>query len=418
MKTLRLISNSQIIKKKLYHFSSSIVRYSLFISLFLINLPNIFSQQTDRSWSLNGYVKDMQTIIFTDPSENWITDNMIHNRLNFNWDIHNNFKLNLEMRNRFIWGELINMESYTPDSLLLFKYSDYIDNETGFLDVSANLLHEKLFILHSALDRFYLDYSYKDFQVTIGRQRINWGQCFVWNPNDLFNTYSFFDFDYEEKPGSDALRIQYYTGMTSHAELAIKADSEERITAAALYHFNKWNYDFQFLSGILNETDYVLGAGWSGQILKGGFLGEISYFHPKDNFVDTTGILTASLGYNYVFKNSMMLQFEAIYNSNGRTNSGFNLTEFYYHPVTAKGLTLNKFTVFSMLSYPVTPLVNTTFSAMYSPNDKSLFFGPAIDISLSQNLDLNVSGQGFISEIKASEGGGGGFVFLRFKYSF
>ncbi|MCG8318265.1 MAG: hypothetical protein MI921_02070 [Cytophagales bacterium] len=63
--------------------------------------------------------------------------------------------------------------------------------------------------------------AYKDglwrkgcYQV-IGKHRINWGKSYVWNPNDVFNAYSFFDFDYEERRGTDALLIKYTTSPFS-----------------------------------------------------------------------------------------------------------------------------------------------------------------------------------------------------------
>jgi hypothetical protein len=114
----------------------------------------------------------------------------------------------------------------------------------------------------------WFQYTNEKLQVTAGRQRINWGQTFVWNPNDIFNTYSYFDFDYEEKPGSDAVRVQYFLNPTSAFELAAKLDRQNKATIAGLYRFNKLNYDIQFLSGITDEQDFVAGAGWSGQILK------------------------------------------------------------------------------------------------------------------------------------------------------
>ncbi len=91
------------------------------------------------------------------------------------------------------------------------------------------------------------------FQVTLGRQRINWGQTFVWNPNDIFNAYSYFDFDYIERPGSDAVRLQYFPSSSSVAEFAVKVDDENDITAAGLYRFNKWGYDIQFLAGLCQQ---------------------------------------------------------------------------------------------------------------------------------------------------------------------
>jgi len=76
-----------------------------------------------------------------------------------------------------------------------------------------------------------------------------------------------------------------------------KLDDNQKLTAAALYRFNKWNTDIQFLGGYYEERDFVLGAGFSGLLFKGGFRGEVSYFHSKDNFADTSGTFMASLGY-------------------------------------------------------------------------------------------------------------------------
>ena len=115
-----------------------------------------------------------------------------------------------------------------------------------------------------------------------GRQRVNWGVNLVWNPNDVFNTFSYFDFDYEERPGTDAVRVQYYTGVTSSAELVYKMGKKcQRNGFGRLVSFHhNWNYDFQFLGGWVG-TDFVAGTGWSGDIRGAGFRGEITQFVPR-----------------------------------------------------------------------------------------------------------------------------------------
>ncbi|MFC2114179.1 hypothetical protein ACFLRI_02405 [Bacteroidota bacterium] len=365
------------------------------------------AQEAEKKWMLNGYVKDMQSILFTEVDGDWLSDNLIHNRMNFKWYVTSALTFDVEMRNRFMYGEFIKT---------IPGYAKLIDVDKGFLDLSDNLISEKSFLLHSSIDRLWLEYTRDKFQVRVGRQRINWAQTFAWNPNDLFNTYNFFDFDYEEKPGSDAVRLQYYTSTTSQLEIAVKADNLERITAAAMFRFNKWNYDMQFLGGLLNEEDLVLGAGWSGSLFKGGFRGECSYFHPKEGFKDSTGVLVTSVGYDFTFKNSLMVQIEALYNSNGKKSGDFNLNEFYYMDLSAKTLTLTRWSFMGMMSYPITPLLSGTISAMYSPNDKSVFVGPTLAYSLAQNLDFSFAAQTFFSD--AAAGGKGTFLFLRLKKSF
>ena len=362
-----------------------------------------------RNWSLNGYVKYMQTISFTEINEAWATDNLIHNRLNFNWYITNNLSFNAQMRNRIIYGETV---TNFP------QYTDIISRENGYVDLSMMVFERKSVFMYSELDRLYFDYNYKNFQVTIGRQRVNWGQTMVWNPNDLFNSYSFFDFDYEEKPGSDAVRLQFYPSYSSKLEVVAKLDHEKKLTMAALFRFNKWGTDIQFISGYYNDTDYVLGAGFSGSLFKGGIRGEASYFHPKDSFNDTTGTFVMSLGYDYTFSNSLMLQFEALYNGYGSKSGDFNLKEFYFMNLSAQNLSLTEYSFMGQVSYPITPLLNASISAMYNPNDQSVYFGPSVEYSLTENFELSLYTQYFTSDTPASEGGKGAFIYWRLRWSF
>jgi len=385
------------------------VRVLLIIMMMQFASLVLHAQEKERKWTLSGYVKDMQSVMFTKVEGDWISDNLIHNRLNFRWDVNEVMKVHLELRNRLIFGESL---KYIPD------YSNYVDRDEGLLDLSVFLFEEKSFLLHSSLDRAWVDFSFDKFQFRMGRQRINWSHTFVWNPNDLFNTYSFFDFDYEEKPGSDAIRAVFYTSSTSQLELALKADHKHRKTMAMLYRFNRWNYDIQFLTGLLNDEDIAFGAGWSGSLFKGGFRGEASYFHPLENLKDTAGAFLLSAGYEYVFKNSLMILFEALYNSKGKDSGSFSLNEFYYLDLSAKNLSLTRWSLMGQLSYPFTPIFSGAFSAMYSPNNHFLFLGPALTYSLADNLSLNFSLQSFLNLKDDDQAGKGSFVFLRLKKNF
>ena len=280
------------------------------LSCLLMLFPVLsYGQDTiTRNLSVNGYVTDMPSIMFQKLNGDWTVDNIIHNRLNFKWhNTANSLIAEFELRNRIFTGEPV---KDNPD------YANLIAADNGYFNLSDNISTGKSYIFNSKIDRAYIDYTADKFQLRIGRQRINWGQCFTWNPNDIFNTYSFFDFDYVEKPGSDAIRLQYYSTNTSDLEFAVKADNNHKVTSAVLYHFNKWDYDIQFLGGIMNDQDFVVGTGWSGNIKGASFTGEISYFYPKQNFADSSGLLVVSLGTEYTFKNSFTLQFEVLYDKN------------------------------------------------------------------------------------------------------
>lgn len=332
----------------------------------------------------NGYVKELQTALFQDIHKDWVMSNLLHNRLNLKWLISPSFTASVEVRNRFVYG---NMLSEFPG------YNTTFDTDNGVVALTKNLVDEKFFVLNTAIDRLWIQYSAKKFQVTLGRQRINWGQTFIWNPNDIFNSYSYFDFDYEERPGSDALRLQYYPGPASTLELAAKVNRQKKVTAAALYRFNKWNFDFQFLGGIADHKDIVIGTGWSGQILKGGFRGEATYFHPVTSFSDTAGVFLGSVGYDYTLKNSVFLQFEILYNGNPDTAGLFSLTGLNNSNVGAKQLFLPDFSVFFSVSYPFTPLFSGSLAGIANFRNNMVFIIPTLNVSLKENLELILTSQ-------------------------
>ena len=336
-------------------------------------------QEKFSTFEFKGYLSNMQSAMFEDPDEAWIMDGLFHNRLNFNWYGGEHFSASMQFRNRLMYGETLR---------LIPGYIDNFDKSDGLFDLSVNLLSGESYVLNSTIDRLWFQYTREGFSATLGRQRINWGQTFVWNVNDVFNVYSYFDFDYEERPGSDAARIQIYPNYTSTIDLAVKVDSAHMVTAAAMYRFNVLSYDIQFLAGILNEEDYLGGIGWSGNIGGAGFRGEATYFHPKHHFNDTSGMFMGSVGIDYTFPNTLMLQGEYLYSSNPFT-SDYGFIDFYSGPLTVKQLAFTEHSIFASGSYQVTPLFFASLSGMYFPEMKGFFVGPNLSYNILSNLDLS-----------------------------
>ncbi len=365
-------------------------------------------------FNINGYVSNLQSVMFSKIDGEWINDNLFHNRLNLFWYPNPKITASLQFRNRFMYGQTIELN---PD------YAKNIDNEDYYFDLSMNIFREKSFFLNTTIDRAYFQYTSGSFVVTAGRQRINWGQSYVWNPNDIFNVQNYFDFDYIEKPGSDALRLQYYTGYAADAELAAKLDGEKRLTAAAYYRFNKWNYDFQLLGGIFTDSDYFAGFGWSGSVNGAGFRGETSYFRPKENFTDTTGLFYLDVSGDYTFKNSLYVQIEGLY---AKLTGTFSINDFllyYQHSLSVKQLAFTKWNIFANVSYPVTPLLTASIAGMYFPDLKGFYTGPTIDYSLKNNMQFSFIMQIFSSEFKDQvlntiQRNNYIFGFVRYKLSF
>jgi hypothetical protein len=249
----------------------------------------------------------------------------------------------------------------------------------------------------------------------VGRQRINWGQTLVWNPNDIFNPYSVFDVDYIERPGCDAVRLQYFPSPTSAVEFAVKGDVNNNITAAALFRFNKWGYDIQTLAGYADNHDFVAGAGWSGALGSISFRGEATWFKPVGEYSDSTGIGILTVGFDKAFSNNSMLQAQFMYCNDPLKPTDFS--SFYLGTLSAKDLAFSKFSAFVSGSYYVTPLANLSLSVMWMPDLKGYFMGPSFDYSIAENLDFSLIWQYFTSKM-AGEQIRNNLGFLRFKYSF
>jgi hypothetical protein len=378
----------------------------LILSFVLLCCGSAISQDRHKFLTLNGYVSTMQSVMFDSLSGAFINDNLIHNRLNLRGYINDNITFAAEFRNRLFTGDMIKT---VP------SYSEMIGSDQGCVDLSWNILNEQSFFMNTTVDRLWVDFNYGKFQGRVGRQRINWGQTLVWNPNDIFNAYSFFDFDYVERPGSDAIRLQYYPGYSSAIEIALKADYNDNITAAALYRFNKWGYDIQFLTGYVDSEDLMAGVGWSGAFGSVSFRGEASWFQPVDNFKDTVGIGIFTIGFDKAFENSALVQAQLMYCNNPLNPDSFS--SYYFGSISTKELAFSRFSAFGQFTYPVTPLFNASLSVMWFPDMHGYYAGPSLDYSLAENVDFSIYWQHFDSKTEVTREKIN-LGFLRVKFSF
>lgn len=341
------------------------------------------------------------------------TDNTLHNRLNFKWYPVKYLDAELGVRNRFIYGETLKYGNLFSGN----AYSDRYSEDGGCVDLSYNWVTKTAWVLNSAIDRALINIHLKKFEATIGRQRINWGQCFVWNPNDIFNSYSYFDIDYEERSGRDAIRLQYYTGVASHAELATSIDADNKFTTAALYVFNKKGFDIQVLGGIVKEEDYVAGTGFSGYIKSTSIRAEFTYIHPVESVSDTSGVVIASLGCDHMFNNELFIQAEVLYNQNADAGQSLDLLSYYSNEMSVKNLSVDEWSFFVNASYPITPLFTVQLGGMYYLNLNGAFVNPSISYSLKENLRLSGGVQYFTYEY-SGKSQDMSFAFVRLRQAF
>jgi len=370
--------------------------------LFLMLIP-----QSGKAW-INGYLKQMQTIAVIPECPEWLLNNMVHNRIDGAWQVLDGFQAVLGVRNRLIYGDLVEL---IPD------YAATLEKDPGYWNWSRIYAQERSYLLHSIIDRAYIDLTRKSLQMRIGRQRINWGMNLIWNPNDLFNSYSYLDFDYEERPGRDAVLVSWYTEAASFLQAVIQpARNGGEAVVAGLYRFNRWGYDLQVLTGRW-AGDWVLGAGWSGQMGGGAFRGEGTYFHPcTENEGDRVWVV--SLSADYTLRCGFYGQISMLYNSCGKTSAGGSIDFLTGEILTPKTLTRSRLNGLVQLRYPITPLVTGEVAIIHNPYDRSSYLAPSIAFSLSDMIDFLIIGQ-ILKGADGSEFGGDARIYhSRLRWSF
>lgn len=373
------------------------------------------AQSEEPKLEFGGYIKFLQiTQFFDDAGTSFpgspITNNFFHNRLNLAWYPNENWTVVAQTRNRLFYGEQVKL---TPG------FGRSIDFQTGLADMSIRWIDKGGIVLHSIFDRAYVNYATEKLDVRLGRQRINWGLNLIWNPNDLFNALNFLDFDYEERPGTDALRVQYYTGILSKAEIAFAPDDTlENSTGAILYKFNAGGYDIQTIAGYF-QGDLALGGGWEGNLGGAGFKGEGTAFIPLEPSEDSTASYVASFTLDYLLGNGIYASGAILYNSNGTSGGLGNQNGLFTGQPSAKNLFPSEWAYAINASGNINPLFIASGAIIYAPTNQLTIIAPTLAYSVKENWDIDLTAQAlFWAPGGAAFGPGGSAVFLRLRWSY
>lgn len=383
---------------------------SLIVLLFLLSAnAQEHTDTLDRfRWSIRGYVTGLPLLRLDEQFSSPVFMQIFHQRLNWMAEAGKNIRVFAEARNRLLYStEFRDM----PD------ISRQFDDDPGMVDLWWVWLKKPGWYGHLMTDRLFLEWSQQQWQIRAGRQRINWGINLMFNPHDLFNAYSFFDFDYPERPGADALRVQYFFGPLSRIQLAAGVSSPTGYRVAALmFNHNVQGYDLQFLGGLYQKRP-VVGAGWAGRIHKAGFKGEISWYLPsklKGEEKDHT--LVAAVGMDYMTGRGTVLNGEILYNGGFRGDS-ISFAELW-KPMTPDNLIFSKYAVAALASHPLSPIHQIQVSAIYLPDLPLLYVSPAFSWNIATRLDVTMTAQWFIAGRTSVSAPSGSLWMAHLKYSF
>jgi len=206
-------------------------------------------------------------------------------------------------------------------------------------------------------------------------------------------------------------------------------------SAALLWLFNKWDYDF-YLIAAMHQNKPLAAAAFSGDIKGAGFRGEFKLTGDVSDEQLKNSLLPENLGINYsqsnepnfsmvlsldyTFASSLYLHGEVFYNSIGKTKFSNQLEVLALSAQSEKAglLSPSRTSLFYETSYDLHPLVRGSIFSIFNPHDKSLILVPSLSWSVITNLDLYLTG--FITKGNENSefGNYGKTFFLRTKFSF
>jgi len=375
----------------------------------LIIGTTVFAQSTS-NWDFSGYSQANPVYINAElpppfGKVNWM-EYRVQSRLNIRWSPIENFQVHAQSRLRFFAGDLV---KEIPD------YAAGIDTDDGLLKLSYLLVDRKNWLLHFQPDRLYAQWNKDNWDIRIGRQRVNWGVSMITNPNDLFNIYSFYDFDYRERPGSDAIRVQRHLGFSERLELAVSPSRDlKQSIAALLYAFHWKDYDFQLIGGYYRNR-LAVGGGWAGNLKTAGFKGEWMYFRDfEKNGSRRSSNFIGLLAFDYMFPSGLFLVSEFLFNEKGGRDAFLLLAE----SLSPDNPSFSKYQQTVQLSYPLNPLLDLVFAGIWYPDDRSFFISPGINWSAAENFDVQLIGQFFAGGKNSTLGNAANVVTASIRYSY
>ncbi|MBE0506534.1 MAG: hypothetical protein IBX50_07415 [Marinospirillum sp.] len=307
-------------------------------------------------------------------------DYRAQNRLNLRWYASETVNVTWQMRTRYFAGDLVQK---------MPGYISSLSEDPGYFNLSASLVETDQQLLHYNTDRLFVEWQQPDWNLRAGRQRINWGVNLISNPNDLFNIYSVYAFDYPERPGSDALRLQHSLGATGHWELAASRSADpDSSVLAGLITFNWQTADIQLIAGRYRER-FALGGGWASNLGEAGFKGEAMWF--RDRAADAggdyphSGVMAVSL--DYMFSNGLFAVLELLWNEQASQQQ-----QQAFQP-SADNPSLTRWQLASQLAYSVNPLLDVSLTSLVYLDEQAMFLAPALRFSLLPDLDWNTQAQ-------------------------
>ncbi|MEA2103198.1 MAG: hypothetical protein U9P79_00945 [Candidatus Cloacimonadota bacterium] len=222
------------------------------------------------------------------------------------------------------------------------------------------------------LRKLYFSLYFPMFDVTIGRQIINFGKGQIFSPIDVFSSLNISDLNYR-RSGSDILNVKIPLSLLSGIDFITEMPFGEKETHSAIKVFhNIFDFDVSAV-GIYNQKSYktTTGITFRGDAIAGIYGEFVENFHKNFDNRD----FEIMLGADYSIDNTYFWALEFLHKSrNAGADNLWKRNNFY-----------------SSFLYKINDLMSVSTNLIYSyeknENDSAIFSGQFY-YNILQNVDL------------------------------
>jgi len=320
----------------------------------------------------------------------------------------------------------------------------------GAEELFAWQLEDEDIFVQEAFGTLYTDH----FRLRAGRHKFYTGTGYAYNPIDLFNVKDPHDPTYETN-GLDALLITF--DLPKQTELQGLVRYNERFStsdylARLKTHVSGWDVALQYTYYLKERVDWealnteealaelgqgmsfdaftrgfswhLVAAEFSGEMLDFGVYGEGGYAFIKEP--DDVGTLEDAvknherllLGIDHTFDFQLYFMLEYLRIGQGRTDRAditLNDRMAYFN---GEILSIDRDTLFTGVSYPLTDLLEGSLYAIVGLNDSNTLLNPWLIYDVRPGLKLSLSANIPLGDEEGQNGKSGASGFARLKFHF
>jgi hypothetical protein len=301
------------------------------------------------------------------------------------------------------------------------------------------------------LDRANVKLSAPLFDLTLGRQAVNFAKAYFWNPLDVFLPFDPRQFDREYKPGVDAARLDIPLSSFSGINLVGAVDRETDASGnfqnsnplrgapwtdqafLARVYTTLWGWDLALQSGKIFGGSQT-GLGLAGELGPVALRLEAAHFTALPSGM-VPGTLSTPLaqdhteavaGWGYHFSQMFDLEGEYFYNGAGLPE---DMSSAALRVASGKSLQMGRHLGGLIITSELHPLLNAQLGWIYSFSDGGSAIQPSLRYSISDESDflfgatINKGARPFVSPalalVPGSEfGSSPDIYFMEYKFYF